>query len=310
MKKIRNLFILSCLMWIFSISNLEAQEVDSTCYQNGVERLIQLRMNPAPDILCDVYYQKPSENVAPSSLWTAKNDLSFCKEKYEYFSSKLKNMGWNCETSSTAVRYKRLDYSDNSIDYSNNKVVEDNGSWVDVAQAQMNTKTYRVYVDRCVESISYDYGDSSAAACNCAANEMIKGGYSQTDLGTLIVQAGKSDTENGVVIDRELKNLRSVEAISLSACAAQFTKNRRSRIADEYLNSCISTMSESYGNTRNICNCTVDNLLRASMGDDGFRYLMMNQVDKQEYQSTVEEFAYINDDIEIEVMWNCIDGRP
>jgi hypothetical protein len=68
-----------------------------TCLQAGLTRQITLFYPEAPARLpCEVYYSKPSENVLPKRLWSARHEAGYCRRRAEEFVSTLEQLGWSC----------------------------------------------------------------------------------------------------------------------------------------------------------------------------------------------------------------------
>jgi hypothetical protein len=68
-----------------------------TCTQSGLTRQVTLFYPDAPaELPCEVYYSKPSENVLPKRLWSARREAGYCRRKAEEFVSTLGQLGWSC----------------------------------------------------------------------------------------------------------------------------------------------------------------------------------------------------------------------
>lgn len=68
-----------------------------SCTHNSLIRTIEVEYFEASATSCKVTYTKETEGVEKQTLWTAKNDTSYCEEKAEGFVAKLEGWGgWVC----------------------------------------------------------------------------------------------------------------------------------------------------------------------------------------------------------------------
>ena len=67
-----------------------------SCTHNNLIRTVEVEYSEASATACEVTYTKETEGVEKQTLWTAKNDTSFCEEKAEGLVAKLEGWGWAC----------------------------------------------------------------------------------------------------------------------------------------------------------------------------------------------------------------------
>lgn len=66
------------------------------CEHNNLMREITVERETTDPAPCSVVYNKDTENLGSTVLWTAKVDGAYCDFKANGLAEKLKGWGWSC----------------------------------------------------------------------------------------------------------------------------------------------------------------------------------------------------------------------
>ena len=66
------------------------------CENENLMREITVERETTAPAPCSVVYNKDTENLGSSVLWTAQNDGSYCDAKANVLAEKLQGWGWSC----------------------------------------------------------------------------------------------------------------------------------------------------------------------------------------------------------------------
>lgn len=66
------------------------------CEHGTLIREINVERDTADPVPCSVKYNKQSEGLGSSVLWTANADGAYCDAKANGLAEKLKGLGWSC----------------------------------------------------------------------------------------------------------------------------------------------------------------------------------------------------------------------
>lgn len=66
------------------------------CEHDNLVREISVESETGAAAPCTVSYNKASEGLGSSVLWTARTDGAYCEEKANGLAEKLKGFGWDC----------------------------------------------------------------------------------------------------------------------------------------------------------------------------------------------------------------------
>ena len=66
------------------------------CEHNNLMREITVERETTYPAPCSVVYNKDTENLGSSVLWTAQHDGAYCEVKANDLAEKLKGWGWSC----------------------------------------------------------------------------------------------------------------------------------------------------------------------------------------------------------------------
>jgi hypothetical protein len=66
------------------------------CEHGNLVREISVERETASPVPCAVKYDKKSEGLGTSVLWTANTDAAYCDAKANGLAEKLQGLGWSC----------------------------------------------------------------------------------------------------------------------------------------------------------------------------------------------------------------------
>ena len=67
-----------------------------SCEYENLMREINVKRETTDPAPCSVVYNKDTENLGSTILWTAQNDGAYCDAQANGLAEKLENWGWSC----------------------------------------------------------------------------------------------------------------------------------------------------------------------------------------------------------------------
>lgn len=149
------------------------ERTNVACELEDLTRLISLRADPEAGYVCDVLYEKPDEGDTREVLWSARNNIDYCRPRFVGLVEQLAARGWTC------------DYADEPVD---------SGDQPSIGAAKAERKdddetssegTKGKFRDWCIADIAsgknVDGKGSVKSYCDCVAAGMDSHGLSEED---------------------------------------------------------------------------------------------------------------------------------
>ena len=167
---------------------------DIVCELDDLTREISLRADPHSGYVCDVLYEKPDEGDTREVLWSARNNVDYCKPRFDDMVDGMASRGWTCDYADTPPE---SDDEPPAIGAATDARREDDEASSEGARG--------VFRDRCVADAAgaadVPGGDSVKGYCDCVADGMDSGDLTEDDariiFDGLSAAAAAADAENG-----------------------------------------------------------------------------------------------------------------
>ena len=167
---------------------------DIVCELDGLTREISLRADPHSGYVCDVLYEKPDEGDTREVLWSARNNVDYCKPRFDDMVDGMTARGWTCDYADTPPE---SDDQPPAIGAATDARSDDDEASSEGARG--------VFRDRCVaDAAGADGAPGSGSVksyCNCVADGMDSGDLTEDDariiFDGLAAAAAASDSGDG-----------------------------------------------------------------------------------------------------------------
>lgn len=90
-----NSTVLTAIMMLLAVPNVVHAE-SWICENSNLIREINVEHETSAPAPCSVVYNKDSEGLGSSIVWTARTDGAYCEDKANGLAEKLENYGWAC----------------------------------------------------------------------------------------------------------------------------------------------------------------------------------------------------------------------
>lgn len=195
----------------FSAHGFEREEI--VCKVDDLTRLISLRVDPEAGYVCDVLYEKPDEGDTREVLWSARNDVEYCRPRFVGLVEQLDARGWSC------------DYADEPVDSAEQPAIAAATSERQDDDEDLSEGAAGKFRDWCVADVASDgnaQGEGSVKSyCNCVAGGM--GGHGLTEEDADLIFNGLSSvvTDDGsdALTDKRLNTLAENYASVVEFCS-------------------------------------------------------------------------------------------
>ena len=175
---------------------------DIACELEDLTRLISLRVDPDAGYVCDVLYEKPDEGDTREVVWSARNDVDYCKPRFDSLVEGLASRGWTCDYAETPT---------GAADRPLLGAARDERSEDDEVRSEGARGKFR---DRCIADVASG-GDaegvgSAKVYCDCVTDGMGVDGLSEEDAEAIfggLASLSREDGEGLSIGDKRLNTL-------------------------------------------------------------------------------------------------------